>query len=60
MIGEDGRMTEEAGEPFAGLTIEEAQKAVVEALRERGRSAASSPTRTRSPSRIAPAPASSR
>ncbi len=35
-IGEDGRMTAEAGEPYAGLTIEEAQKAVVEALREKG------------------------
>jgi valyl-tRNA synthetase len=36
VIGEDGRMTAEAGERFAGLTIEEAQKAVVEALREDG------------------------
>jgi valyl-tRNA synthetase len=37
VIGEDGRMTEAAGERFAGLTIEEAQKAVVEALREEDR-----------------------
>jgi valyl-tRNA synthetase len=37
VIGEDGRMTEAAGEPFAGMSIEEAQKAVVEALRDEGR-----------------------
>ena len=36
MIGEDGRMTEEAGERFAGLTAAEAQEAVVAALREEG------------------------
>jgi valyl-tRNA synthetase len=36
VIGEDGRMTEAAGEQFAGLNIEEAQTAVVEALREQG------------------------
>ncbi len=36
VIGPDGRMTEEAGR-FAGLTAAEAQKAVVEALREEGR-----------------------
>ena len=61
VIGEDGRMTAEAGERFAGLTIEEAQKAVVEALRERGADPRRAPLRpTRSPSRIAPAPASSR
>ncbi len=35
VIGEDGRMTEQAGE-FAGLTAAEAQVAVVAALRERG------------------------
>jgi valyl-tRNA synthetase len=35
-IGEDGRLTEEAGR-FAGLTAAEGQKAVVEALREEGR-----------------------
>ncbi len=34
-IGEDGRLTEAAGE-FAGLGVEEAQKAVVGALREQG------------------------
>jgi valyl-tRNA synthetase len=37
VIGEDGRMTEAAGERFAGLGIEQAQAAVVEALREEGR-----------------------
>ena len=36
VIGEDGRMTEAAGERFAGLTTAEAQKAVVEALRAEG------------------------
>jgi valyl-tRNA synthetase len=36
VIGEDGRMTAEAGERFAGLTIEEVQKAVIEALRAEG------------------------
>jgi valyl-tRNA synthetase len=36
VIGEDGRMTPEAGERFAGLTVEEAQRAVVKALREKG------------------------
>src|SRR4051795_9311425 len=36
VIGPDGRMTEEAGR-FAGLTAAEAQKAVVEALRNEGR-----------------------
>jgi valyl-tRNA synthetase len=36
VIGEDGRMTADAGERFAGLTIKEAQVAVVEALREEG------------------------
>ncbi len=35
-IGEDGRLTEEAGK-FAGLTAAEGQVAVVEALREEGR-----------------------
>jgi valyl-tRNA synthetase len=35
-IGPDGRLTEEAGERFAGMTAAEAQKAVVEALREEG------------------------
>ncbi|HEX6752873.1 MAG TPA: valine--tRNA ligase, partial [Solirubrobacterales bacterium] len=35
-IGPDGRLTEEAGEGFAGLTVAEAQEAVVAALREEG------------------------
>jgi valyl-tRNA synthetase len=37
VIGEDGRMTEEAGERFAGLTVAEAREAVVAALRDEGR-----------------------
>ena len=37
VIGEDGRMTEAAGERFAGMTALEAREAVVEALREEGR-----------------------
>ncbi len=36
VIGPDGRLTEEAGERFAGLTAAEAQEAVVAALREQG------------------------
>jgi len=36
VIGPDGRMNEEAGEPFAGMTAAEAQEAVVAALREDG------------------------
>ena len=36
VIGPDGRMTEDAGERFAGLTAAEAQEAVVAALREEG------------------------
>ena len=36
VIGFDGRMTEAAGERYAGLTSEEAQKLVVADLRERG------------------------
>ena len=36
VIGEDGRMTEKAGERFAGMTVAEAQVAVAEALREEG------------------------
>ena len=42
-IGEDGRMTEAAGERFAGLTALEAREAVVEALREEGRIARTEP-----------------
>jgi len=34
VIGEDGRMTDAAGEGFAGLTVSEAREAVVRALRE--------------------------
>ncbi len=36
VIGPDGRMSEEAGERFAGLSVEEAKEAVVAALREEG------------------------
>ncbi len=35
LIGEDGRMTEEAG-PYAGLDVREARRRIVEDLRERG------------------------
>jgi len=37
VIGEDGRMTSEAGERFAGLSVEEVDDAVVAALRQEGR-----------------------
>jgi valyl-tRNA synthetase len=40
VIGEDGRMTAEAGERFAGLTVMEAREAVVAALDREGRIAA--------------------
>ncbi len=43
VIGPDGRMTEEAGERFAGLTAAEAQEAVVAALREEGALGAEEP-----------------
>jgi valyl-tRNA synthetase len=36
VIGPDGRMTDEAGEPYAGMTVSEAQAAIVEALRGEG------------------------
>ncbi len=36
VIGEDGRMNEEAGEPFTGMRASDAQSAVVAALREQG------------------------
>jgi valyl-tRNA synthetase len=36
VIGEDGLMTAAAGERFAGLTVDDAQRAVVEALRAEG------------------------
>jgi valyl-tRNA synthetase len=41
--GEDGRMTEAAGERFAGMTTLEARDAVVAALREEGRIARTEP-----------------
>src|SRR3954454_23611937 len=44
-IGEDGRMTEEAGERFAGMPVLEAREAVVEALRAEGRIARTEPYR---------------
>ncbi|HXA53855.1 MAG TPA: valine--tRNA ligase, partial [Solirubrobacteraceae bacterium] len=37
VIGEDGRMSAEAGERFAGMTVMDARAAVVEALRGEGR-----------------------
>ncbi len=36
VIGEDGRLNEQAGEAYAGLTVERAREAVVAALREQG------------------------
>jgi len=45
VIGEDGRMTAEAGERYAGMTVKEAQEAVVAALTEEGRIAAAEPYR---------------
>jgi valyl-tRNA synthetase len=36
VIGEDGRMTEAAGEPFAGMRVADAQRAVVAALEAEG------------------------
>ncbi len=45
VIGEDGHMTAEAGERFAGLSVADAQKAVVAALREEGRIVAEEPYR---------------
>jgi len=43
VIGEDGRMTEAAGERFAGMTTLEARDAVVSALRAEGRIARTEP-----------------
>jgi valyl-tRNA synthetase len=43
VIGEDGRMTPQAGERFAGQTTAEAREAVVAALRSEGRIAAEEP-----------------
>jgi valyl-tRNA synthetase len=45
VIGEDGRMTEPAGERFAGLDVLEAREAVVAALEEEGRIATREPYR---------------
>ncbi len=45
VIGEDGHMTAEAGERFAGLSVADAQKAVVAALRQEGRIVAEEPYR---------------
>ncbi len=42
-IGEDGRMTEAAGEPFAGMDVEEARGAVVKALDAEGLISARTP-----------------
>src|SRR5690349_15534041 len=42
-IGEDGRMTEAAGEAFEGMTALEAREAVVAKLREEGRIARTEP-----------------
>ena len=43
VIGEDGCMTAEAGERFAGLSVTQAREAVVAALREQGRIVAEEP-----------------
>jgi valyl-tRNA synthetase len=45
VIGEDGRMTAEAGERFAGMTVAQARAAVVAALEDEGRILASEPYR---------------
>ncbi|HET6447956.1 MAG TPA: valine--tRNA ligase [Conexibacter sp.] len=43
VIGEDGRMNAEAGERFAGLTVAQAQQAVIAALEAEGRLVRSEP-----------------
>ncbi len=43
VIGEDGRMTADAGAPYEGLTVMEARDAVVAALQAEGRIAAREP-----------------
>jgi valyl-tRNA synthetase len=43
VIGEDGRMTAEAGERFAGLTVMQAREAVLAALQSEGRLVAQEP-----------------
>ena len=60
VIGEDGRMTEAAGEAFAGLSVVDAQAAVVDALERVGALRAASPTPTTSPTPTVPARGSSR
>ncbi len=48
VIGEDGRMTPQAGERFAGMPVDEARAAVVAALQGEGRIAAAEAIRARS------------
>src|SRR3954454_19451558 len=43
VIGEDGRMTEEAGERFAGLDVDDGRAAVIEELRAQGSIAGTQP-----------------
>ncbi len=43
VIGEDGRMTADAGEAYAGLSVMEAREAVIAALEREGRIVASEP-----------------
>ncbi|HEX4109306.1 MAG TPA: valine--tRNA ligase [Solirubrobacteraceae bacterium] len=43
VIGEDGRMTAEAGERFAGLSVLEAREAIIAALAQEGRIVAQEP-----------------
>ncbi len=43
VIDEEGRLTEAAGERFAGLDVDSAREAVVQALREEGRIAGAQP-----------------
>ena len=43
VIGEDGRLTEAAGEPYAGMEAEAAREAVVAALRDQGLISAEEP-----------------
>ena len=60
VIGEDGRMNEEAGEPFAGLSALEAREGASQRCARSARSRARSSSRTRSRSRTARASGSSR
>ena len=59
-IGEDGRMTDEAGSAIAGLTRPSAPARVVEDLRAEGLLRAEEPYTHNVPSPSAPAPGSSR